>query len=83
MYSLAKELGLEDRVLFWELYDVPQLLKNGWYCGLVFNYDSLAAVEGMASGKPVIASNVEALTTTVKERVFYLKQRWGNNLQSR
>jgi glycosyltransferase involved in cell wall biosynthesis len=41
------------------------------------NYEgfSLAAVEGMASGKPVIASNVEALTTTVKERVFYLKRR--------
>jgi glycosyltransferase involved in cell wall biosynthesis len=32
--------------------------------------DSLAAVEGMASGKPVIASNVEALTTTVKSGYF-------------
>lgn len=67
--ALAKALGLEDRVLFLGIRtDVPQLLKMADIVVLSSNYEgfSLAAVEGMASGRPVIASNVEALTTTVK-----------------
>jgi glycosyltransferase involved in cell wall biosynthesis len=80
--TLAKELGLEDRVLFLGIrIDVPQLLKMADIVVLSSNYEgfSLAAVEGMASGIPVIASNVDALTTIVKGAGILFKA--GDELQ--
>lgn len=67
--ALAQKLGLSNRVLFLGMrMDVPELLKMADIVVLSSRYEgfSLAAVEGMASGKPVIASNVDSLTTTVK-----------------
>lgn len=80
--ALAKELGLADRVLFLGIRtDVPQLLKMADIVVLSSKYEgfSLAAVEGMASGKPVVASNIDALTTIVKEAGVLFKE--GDEVQ--
>ncbi|SDE76583.1 Glycosyltransferase involved in cell wall bisynthesis [Pricia antarctica] len=67
--SLAKELYVENRVHFLGVRtDVPQLLKTADIVILSSHYEglSLASVEGLASGKPFIASNVPGLTEVVE-----------------
>lgn len=67
--KLVEEYGLTDRVKFLGLRnDIPRLLKT---CDIVIqssNWEGfgLAAVEGMAAGKPVIASDVAGLNEVVK-----------------
>ncbi|SDE87749.1 glycosyltransferase [Epilithonimonas hungarica] len=70
LMKLVNELGLEKRVFFLgQRMDVPQLLKSADVVVLSSYYEglSLASVEGMASGKPFIASDVPGLQDIVKE----------------
>ena len=62
--SLAKSLGITGRVHFLGVRtDVPALLKTVDVLVLSSNYEglSLSSIEGMASGKPFIASDVDGL----------------------
>jgi glycosyltransferase involved in cell wall biosynthesis len=62
--DLVQELQLQNRVFFLGLrMDVPQLLKTSDIVVLSSKYEglSLSSIEGMASGKPFIASNVPGL----------------------
>jgi glycosyltransferase involved in cell wall biosynthesis len=62
--------NLTDRVLFLGIRtDVPQLLKTADIVILSSHYEglSLSSIEGMASGKPFIASDVPGLQEVVKD----------------
>ena len=66
--QLAKEKGVLDRVHF--LYirkDVPRILKTSDTIILASDYEglSLSSIEGMAAGKPFIATNVNGLKEVV------------------
>lgn len=64
-----KGLGIENRVhLFGNRVDVPGILKSADIVVLSSNWEGfgLAAVEGMAAGKPVIASDVDGLKQIVE-----------------
>jgi glycosyltransferase involved in cell wall biosynthesis len=66
--ALVQELGLGDRVRFLGLrMDVPQLLKTSDIVILSSKFEglSLFSIEGMASGRPFIASDVPGLTEMV------------------
>jgi glycosyltransferase involved in cell wall biosynthesis len=65
---LVKKLQLENRVFFLGVRtDVPRLLKTADLIVLSSKYEglSLSSIEGMASGKPFIASNVPGLSEVV------------------
>lgn len=65
---LVSRLGLGKRVLFLGVrLDVPQLLKTADIVVLSSKYEglSLASIEGMASGKPFVASDVPGLRDIV------------------
>lgn len=67
--ELTKGMGLEDRIHFLGVRDdVPRLLKTADIVVLSSHYEglSLASVEGMASGRPFVASDVPGLTEVVK-----------------
>lgn len=67
--ALSKKLGVNDRILFLgQRMDVPQLLKSSDYVVLSTKYEglSLASVEGLASGKPFLATNVPGLKEIVE-----------------
>jgi len=67
---LVASLKLEKRVLFLGLrMDVSKLLKNVDIVVLSSKYEglSLSSIEGMASGKPFIASDVPGLHEVVKD----------------
>lgn len=69
MYQLAENLGVLDRVVFLGLRDdVPSILKASDVVILSSHWEGfgLAAVEGMAAYKPVIASNVPGLREVVE-----------------
>lgn len=64
-----KRLGLEEKVrLFGNRSDVPEMLKSADVVVLSSNWEGfgLAAVEGMAAGRPVIASDVDGLRQIVE-----------------
>ena len=64
-----KGLGLEKRVhLFGDRADVPGILKSADIVVLSSNWEGfgLAAVEGMAAGKPIVASDVDGLKQIVE-----------------
>ena len=66
--SLAKELNVADRVFFLGIrMDVPNLLKASDIAVQSSHWEGfgLAAVEGMAAGKPVIASDVPGISEIV------------------
>ena len=66
--SLSKTLGVEDRVRFWGWRtDVPQILKSSDVVAMASHYEglSLSSIEGMAVGKPFIASDVDGLSQIV------------------
>ena len=66
--GLAAALNLSERVRFWgNRTDVPQLLAAADAVVLSSHYEglSLSSIEGMAAGKPVIASDVAGLRDTV------------------
>lgn len=66
--KLAKDIGVSDRVCFLGFRDdVERILKTSDIIIQSSNWEGfgLAAVEGMASGKPVIASDIEGLRNVV------------------
>lgn len=66
---LVKSLNLGERAFFLgQRMDVPQLLKSVDTVVLSSHHEglSLASIEGMASGKPFIASDVPGLTEVVR-----------------
>ena len=67
--TLTNELGLANKVFFLGIRsDVPRLLKSVDIVVLSSNYEglSLSSVEGMASGKPFLASDAPGLTEVVE-----------------
>lgn len=67
--DLVTQLNLGNRVLFLgQRMDVPELLKTADLVVLSSFYEglSLASIEGMASGKPFIASDAPGLREVVK-----------------
>lgn len=67
---LVNELKINDRVLFLGArMDIPSLLKTADIVVLSSKYEglSLSCVEGMASGRPFVASNAPGLGTVVKD----------------
>ena len=66
--QLVQELHLDDRVKFMGVRtDVPNLLAHANVIALSSHYEglSLSSLEGMASGKPFVASDVEGLRDIV------------------
>ena len=66
--QLVQELHLDERVKFLGVRtDVPNLLANADVIVLSSHYEglSLSSLEGMASGKPFVASDVEGLRDIV------------------
>lgn len=66
--KLTAALNLEHRVFFLgQRMDVPRLLKSADYVVLSSHYEglSLSSIEGMASGKPFLASSVPGLKEIV------------------
>lgn len=67
--DLAKEMGVSDRVIFLGVRkDIPKLLKTVDYVALSSEHEglSLASLEGLASGKPFICTEVPGLIDVVK-----------------
>ena len=72
---MCDELGVSHRVL--SLYirkDVPRILKSSNVICMSSIYEglSLSSIEGMASGHPFIATNVNGLREIVKGAGEYL-----------
>lgn len=68
--KLVSKLLLDSRVHFLGIRnDIPSLLKTADVVVMSSNYEglSLSAIEGMASGKPVIASDVNGLRNIVND----------------
>lgn len=67
--NLVKNLHLEGRVHFLGIrYDVPSILKSSDYIAMSSHFEglSLSSVEGMAVGKPMLASDVDGLAQVVE-----------------
>ena len=67
--TLASEIGVQDRVFFLGLrYDVPKLLKTADIIVLSSIHEglSLSCIEGMASGRPFIGSDVSGIKEVVQ-----------------
>lgn len=68
--KLAEELGVSDRVHFLYLRsDVPRILKTSDVVMMSSEYEglSLSSIEGMAAGKPFVATDVNGLREVVKD----------------
>lgn len=73
----AKNLGIENRVLFLGIRnDIPELLNYADVCILSSHYEGfgLAVLEGMASKKPSIATDVSGVREIVKNYGLLFKQ---------
>lgn len=67
--ELVRRLGVEERVIFLgQRMDVPQIMKSVDYIILSSKYEglSLASIEGLASGKPFLATDVPGLKNVVE-----------------
>lgn len=68
--ALVKSLGLTERVDFLGIRtDIPEILKQSDIVVLSSHWEglSLSSIEGMASGRPFIASDVDGLHEIVKD----------------
>ena len=84
--ALANELNLQHRVKFLGVrMDVPALLKMADIIVQSSHWEGfgLAAVEGMAAGKPVIASDVAGLRDIVKDYGLLFEQGNAKELVSK
>lgn len=66
--NLVSELGISNRVKFWGMRsDIPQILEQSHIIVLSSHWEglSLSCIEGMASGRPFIASDVDGLRDVV------------------
>ncbi len=80
--KLTSQLGLSKRVLFLGLrMDVPRLLKSADIIVLSTFFEglSLSSIEGMASGKPFIGSNVDGLSNVISDAGILFER--GNSKQ--
>ena len=62
--DLVTQLGLQDNVRFWGIRsDIPVILKSSDIIVMSSHFEglSLSSIEGMAVGKPFVASNVDGL----------------------
>lgn len=67
--NIVAELHLTNRVKFWGIRsDIPQILEETHIVVLSSHWEglSLSSIEGMASGRPFIASDVDGLREIVK-----------------
>jgi len=67
--ELSRSLGIEDRVHFLGVRkDVPSILKSSDVVAMSSHYEglSLSSIEGMAVGKPFVASDVDGLREIVE-----------------
>lgn len=67
--NLVSELKLKDRVKFWGVrFDIPQILEQSHIIVLSSHWEGfgLSIVEGMASKRPVITSDVDGLREIVR-----------------
>ena len=80
--QLVKELSLAERVYFLGIrMDVPSLLKTADISVVSSNWEGfgLVAIEGMAAGKPLIASDVAGLSNIVKGAgILFEKGNYGD-----
>lgn len=84
--ALAQQLKIEERVHFLGIRkDIPQLLKTADIVVLSSFYEglSLSSVEGLASEKPFIASDVPGLTEVVKDAGLLFPQGDSDTLAKR
>ncbi len=68
--ALVEELNLQDRVQFLGVrMDIPQLLKMADVVVLSSHYEglSLSSIEGLSSGRPLVASDAPGLAPVVKD----------------
>ena len=75
--SLARELSVESRVKFFGLRtDVPEILKTADVVVMSSHYEglSLSSIEGMAVGKPFLASDVDGLREIVRGAGILFKE---------
>jgi glycosyltransferase involved in cell wall biosynthesis len=75
--ELVEQLQLQERIVFLgQRMDVPQLLKTADVVVLSSKYEglSLSSIEGMASGKPFVASDVPGLKEIVSGAGILFKQ---------
>ena len=66
--NLVSELEISDRVKFWGIRsDIPQILEQSHIVVLSSHWEglSLSCIEGMASGRPFLASDVDGLHNIV------------------
>ena len=69
MKSICHDLGLDERVDFMGVrQDIPDVLEKSDIVVLSSHWEglSLSSIEGMASGRPFIASDVDGLRETVR-----------------
>lgn len=75
--QLVKELGILKRIYFLgQRMDIPQLLKSADIVVLSSHYEglSLSSIEGLASGRPFLASNVPGLQEIVNDAGILFKK---------
>lgn len=75
--NLTKELRIENKVKFLGVRnDIPKILKITDICVLSSNWEGfgLVAVESMAAGKPIIASDVDGLKQIVEGNGLIFKR---------
>ena len=68
--DLVSRLGLQDFVRFWWIRrDIPEILKISDVVVMASHWEGfgLAAVEGMAAGKPVVATDIPGLAEVVRD----------------
>lgn len=68
LHSYCNSLGIDDRVTFMGVrQDVPDILEQSDFVVLSSHWEglSLSSIEGMASGRPFIASDVDGLREIV------------------
>ena len=83
---LASKLELQERVFFLgQRMDIPQLLKTADIIVLSSKYEglSLSSIEGMASGRPFVASKVPGLSDIVEGAGILFEQGNSTKLASR
>lgn len=80
---LVEKSGLSSRVKFCgNRVDIPSLLKTADFVILSSHYEglSLSSIEGMASGKPFLASDVPGLREVVKDAGILFREGDENSL---
>ena len=66
--QLVEAEGIKDNVRFWGIRtNIPEIMKTADVVVMSSHWEGfgLAAVEGMAAGKPVIASDIDGLSQVV------------------